>query len=78
MKKSRGKVVQFIAESLKEQVLEQQKNTYELLKDSSKYIVECQQTGIKTKNVPLYKLRNFKFDAGQPTNLATVHSWPLG
>jgi len=49
MKKSRGKVVQFIAESLKEQVLEQQKNTYELLKDSSKYIVECQQTGIKTK-----------------------------
>jgi hypothetical protein len=48
MKKSRGKVVQFIAESLKEQVLEQQKNTYQLLKDSSKYVVECQQKGAKT------------------------------
>jgi hypothetical protein len=45
MNKSRGKIVQFLAESMKEQLLGQQQATYEMLKDSSKYIVECQQTG---------------------------------
>jgi hypothetical protein len=45
MNKPRGKILQFIAESLKEKVLEDQQATYKVLKDSSKYIVECQQTG---------------------------------
>jgi hypothetical protein len=45
MNKSRGKIIQFLAESLNEQVLEQHQNTYELLEDSFKYMVECQQTG---------------------------------
>jgi len=45
MNKSRGKIVQFLAESLNEQALGQNQNTYELLVDSNKYMVECQQTG---------------------------------
>jgi hypothetical protein len=43
--KFKEKIVQFYAESLKEQVLKYQQNSYEILKESAKYIVECQLTG---------------------------------
>jgi hypothetical protein len=45
MKKTRGKIAQFLAESLNEQVLEQQQANYELFRDGSIYIAKCQNTG---------------------------------
>jgi len=45
IKKSRNKIAQFLAESLKEQELEQQQANRQLFTDSYKYIFECQLAG---------------------------------
>jgi hypothetical protein len=50
MKKSKSKIAQFLAESLKEQELEQQQANRKLFTDSYKYIFECQLEGQITKS----------------------------
>jgi hypothetical protein len=73
--KSRGKIVQFLAESLKEQLLADQQTNYALLKDSSKYIVECQQTG-KIETSPLItNVKIFAMAADKSGDCTFMASW---
>jgi hypothetical protein len=42
---SRGKLLQFFTQYLKEALLENQRDIYQLFTDSTKYIAQCQETG---------------------------------
>jgi hypothetical protein len=72
---SRGKMAQFLAESLKEKFLEHQQNTYKLFKESTKYIVECQLTGTKVYSYFTLIMSKASMAADKSGDCTYVASW---